>query len=268
MRLFPVTALTLVGLILTTGTIVGFSATREPAWAEIAPTEPVAPSIPSDSESDPAEPLDPSAPDPIEPSKASTIDPDTSPPEPTAPRPQRRMKAQERRSGGAFGPTEIEGADSDSGSADVPLAPRRQRRGIAKQRQNIFRNLNLSADQRQRIGEVRQRYKDELRDRQEIARQAREALRSLRTRNASPEEIQSQVRDLRRAQNAVRQIRNKQKLAMRDILTPEQWRQFNQATRGRKWAKGTTRRQKLNDDSPERQPGLSDPIRYPDPTLY
>jgi Spy/CpxP family protein refolding chaperone len=115
---------------------------------------------------------------------------------------------------------------------------------------------------------VRQRYKDELRDRQEIARQAREALRSLRTRNASPEEIQSQVRDLRRAQNAVRQIRNKQKLAMRDILTPEQWRQFNQATRSRKWAKGTTRRQKLNDDIPERQPGLSDPIRYPDPTLY
>jgi Spy/CpxP family protein refolding chaperone len=269
MRLSQVTALTLTGLTLATGLVIGVSAAIEPSRAEIAQTEPTEPNISPVPETEPVEPIDPSASEP-EPSDSSAFDSEPSSPEliTPAPRRQRRMRAQERWNEDTY-PSGIGSSDPNSISPDSssPSWRNRQQRGNPQGRQrNAFRNLNLSPEQRQRLQEVRQQYGGDLRERRETARQAREELRSLRNSGASPEQIQSQARELRQAQQAVREIRTKQQLAMREILTPQQWRRLNKDMRNRKLAKGANRQRRLNDsyDYPKRQPTPSEPPDYSD----
>ncbi|MEG4283905.1 Spy/CpxP family protein refolding chaperone [Microcoleus sp. A006_D1] len=107
----------------------------------------------------------------------------------------------------------------------------------------LFEQLNLSADQKQKMQAVRDRYKEQVSQRMQAIRQARQ---ELETMMSSTTANASQMRDKHRQIMGLRQqleeVQFESTLSMREVLTPEQRSQLSQLMQQRRDA-GKTRRQ-------------------------
>ena len=99
----------------------------------------------------------------------------------------------------------------------------------------LFDKLNLSADQKQKMQGVRDRYKDQVSQRMQAVRQARQ---ELETMMSSPTANASQMREKHRQIMGLRQqleeVQFESTLAMREVLTPEQRTQLSQLMQQRR----------------------------------
>jgi periplasmic protein CpxP/Spy len=99
--------------------------------------------------------------------------------------------------------------------------PQPMRRGMG-----WLRELNLSQDQMQRIQEIRNRHRDQLKNDRDAVRRSQQELRDLLAGTASDDQIRAkhqQVRDLR---NKLSEAQFNSMLEIRNVLTPEQRRKF------------------------------------------
>ena len=104
----------------------------------------------------------------------------------------------------------------------------------------MFDQLNLSAEQKQKMQGVRDRYKEQVSQRMQAFRQARQ---ELETMMSSPTANVSQMRDKHRQIMGLRQqleeVQFESTLAMREVLTPEQRTQLSQMMQQRREAAKT-----------------------------
>ena len=99
----------------------------------------------------------------------------------------------------------------------------------------LFDKLNLSADQKQKMQGVRDRYKDQVSQKMQAVRQARQ---ELETMMSNPTANASQMREKNRQIMGLRQqleeAQFESTLAMREVLTPEQRTQLSQLMQQRR----------------------------------
>lgn len=99
----------------------------------------------------------------------------------------------------------------------------------------LFDKLNLSADQKQKMQTVRDRYKEQVSQRMQAVRQARQ---ELETMMSSPTANVSQMREKHRQIMGLRQqleeVQFETTLSMREVLTPEQRTQLSQLMQQRR----------------------------------
>ena len=104
----------------------------------------------------------------------------------------------------------------------------------------LFDQLNLSAEQKQKMQGVRDRYKEQVSQRMQAVRQARQ---ELETMMSSATANVSQMRDKHRQIMGLRQqleeVQFESTLAMREVLTPEQRNQLSQMMQQRREAAKT-----------------------------
>lgn len=99
----------------------------------------------------------------------------------------------------------------------------------------LFDKLNLSAEQKQKMQTVRDRYKEQVSQRMQAVRQARQ---ELETMMSSPTANVSQMREKHRQIMGLRQqleeVQFETTLSMREVLTPEQRTQLSQLMQQRR----------------------------------
>ncbi len=99
----------------------------------------------------------------------------------------------------------------------------------------LFDKLNLSADQKQKMQTVRDRYKEQVSQRMQAVRQARQ---ELETMMSSPTANVGQMREKHRQIMGLRQqleeVQFETTLSMREVLTPEQRTQLSQLMQQRR----------------------------------
>lgn len=89
-----------------------------------------------------------------------------------------------------------------------------------------FQELNLTPEQTQQMQEIQNQYQDQIAQRRQAVRQARQELLELMAGTASASQVREKYRQVETLEQQVAQIRFDNMLAMREVLTPEQRRQF------------------------------------------
>lgn len=97
----------------------------------------------------------------------------------------------------------------------------------------LLQELNLTPEQTQRIEAIQNQYRDQISQRKQAARQAEQELRDLLAGTASTEQIREKYRQVEALKQEAAQVRFDSTLAMRDVLTPEQRRQFAERMQNR-----------------------------------
>ncbi len=101
----------------------------------------------------------------------------------------------------------------------------------------MFEKLNLSADQKQQMQAVRDRYKDQVSQRMQAVRQARQELETMMssaTANAS--QMREKHRQIIGLRQQLEEVQFESTLAMREVLTAEQRSQLAQLMQQRRQA--------------------------------
>ncbi|XZN89074.1 MAG: Spy/CpxP family protein refolding chaperone [Microcoleus sp.] len=86
----------------------------------------------------------------------------------------------------------------------------------------MFEKLNLSADQKQKMQAVRDRYKDQISQRMQAVRQARQELQTMMSGTATASQIREKNNQISGLKKQLDDVRLESTLAMREILTPAQ----------------------------------------------
>ncbi|WP_299490071.1 Spy/CpxP family protein refolding chaperone [Acaryochloris sp. IP29b_bin.137] len=99
--------------------------------------------------------------------------------------------------------------------------PRRRFRGL-------FRDLQLSRQQRQAIRAIRQQYGSQTREKAQLLRQTRKELKAMIASEAAEAEIRAQFQTLEQLTQENLKLRFENMMAIRDVLTPDQRQQLAQ----------------------------------------
>ena len=105
----------------------------------------------------------------------------------------------------------------------------RPNRGKAR----LFQDLNLTPEQSQQIQAIQDQYQDQISQRRQAVRQARQELLELMASTAAESQIREKYRQVETLKQQVSDIRFDSMLAMRQVLTPEQRRQFAERMQNR-----------------------------------
>lgn len=97
-----------------------------------------------------------------------------------------------------------------------------QNQGRRGGKDNMMEQLNLSADQKQRMESIRNQYKDQIRQREAAVRAARQEMKTMMDGNASTAQIRTKHEQISALQQQLMSTRMEMMLAMREVLTPEQ----------------------------------------------
>lgn len=97
----------------------------------------------------------------------------------------------------------------------------------------LFQELNLAPEQTQQIEAIRNQYQDQISQRKQAVRQARQELVELMASTASQNQIREKYRQVETLKQQVADIKFESMLAMREVLTPEQRRQFAERKQNR-----------------------------------
>lgn len=116
----------------------------------------------------------------------------------------------------------------------------------AKGEMRLLSELNLSADQMNRIQQIRSRDRDQLNSDRDAARQAQQDLRTLMAGTASDDQIREKYSQVKALRTKIADAQFNSMLEIRDVLSPEQRQKFAQRMEQRRG-----RRER----SPERNPG-------------
>ena len=98
----------------------------------------------------------------------------------------------------------------------------------------MFDKLNLSADQKQKMQAVRDRYKDQVSQRMQAVRQARQELETMMAGTATASEMREKHRQIIGLRQQLEEVQFESTLAMREVLTPEQRSQLAQMMQQRR----------------------------------
>lgn len=98
----------------------------------------------------------------------------------------------------------------------------------------MFEKLNLSADQKQKMQAVRDRYKDQISQRREAVRQARQELQTMMGGTANTSQIRDKHRQIMGLRQQLEDVQFESTLSMRELLTPEQRSQLAQSMQQRR----------------------------------
>ncbi|HEY9297369.1 MAG TPA: Spy/CpxP family protein refolding chaperone [Phormidium sp.] len=98
----------------------------------------------------------------------------------------------------------------------------------------MFEKLNLSADQKQKMQAVRDRYKDQLSQRMQAVRQARQELDTMMSGTVNASEIREKHRQIMGLRQQFEEVQFENTLALRELLTPEQRSQLAQLMQQRR----------------------------------
>ncbi|MEP0916837.1 Spy/CpxP family protein refolding chaperone [Leptolyngbya sp. DQ-M1] len=130
--------------------------------------------------------------------------------------------------------------------AQVPARSMRDRPGRGDG--GLMRELNLSADQMTKIQQIRSRYRDELSNDRNAARQAQQELRALMAGTATDAQIQEKYRQVKDLRAKVADAQFNSMLEIRNVLSIEQRQKFAERM--------DKRRGELRDRLPGRSPGI------------
>jgi periplasmic protein CpxP/Spy len=114
------------------------------------------------------------------------------------------------------------------------LAQNQQPNRPAGREGRLFEQLNLSADQKQKMQAVRDRYKDQISQRMQAMRQARQELETLMSGTANISQIRDKHRQIMGMKQQLEEVRFESMLAMREILTSEQRSKLTQLMQQRR----------------------------------
>jgi Spy/CpxP family protein refolding chaperone len=107
---------------------------------------------------------------------------------------------------------------------------RRPDRGKAR----LIQELNLTPEQTQQIQAIQNQYQDQISQRRQAVRQARQELLDLMAGTASEAQVREKYRQVETLKQQASQTRFDSMLAMREVLTPEQRRQFAERMQNRR----------------------------------
>ena len=106
--------------------------------------------------------------------------------------------------------------------AQNPDRPQNVERGKFK----FMEELNLTANQKQRLEAIRNQNKDKMKERMQALRQAKQEFQTLMAGTASTDQIRQKHRQVEALHQELGEMRFESMLASREILTPEQRRKF------------------------------------------
>ena len=104
----------------------------------------------------------------------------------------------------------------------------------------MFDQLNLSAEQKQKMQGVRDRYKEQVSQRMQAVRQARQELETMMSSStANVSQMRDKHRQIMGLRQQLEEVQFESTLAMREVLTPEQRNQLSQMMQQRREAAKT-----------------------------
>ncbi|MFM9266573.1 Spy/CpxP family protein refolding chaperone [Tychonema sp. BBK16] len=98
----------------------------------------------------------------------------------------------------------------------------------------MFEKLNLSADQKQKMQAVRDRYKDQISQRMQAVRQARQELQTMMAGATNTSQMRDKHRQMMGLRQQLEEVQFESMLSMREVLTPEQRSQWSQLIQQRR----------------------------------
>lgn len=98
----------------------------------------------------------------------------------------------------------------------------------------MFEKLNLSADQKQKMQAVRDRYKDQISQRMQAVRQARQELQTMMAGANNTSQVRDKHRQIMGLRQQLEEVQFESMLSMREVLTPEQRSQWSQLIQQRR----------------------------------
>lgn len=118
------------------------------------------------------------------------------------------------------------------------LIPQATAQNIEEQRRpdrqkDQFQDLNLTSEQTQQMQAIRDQYQEQISQRKQGVRQAQQELLDLMAGTASESQIREKYRQVETLKQQVSDIKFDSRLAMREVLTPEQRRQFAEQRQNR-----------------------------------
>jgi Spy/CpxP family protein refolding chaperone len=111
------------------------------------------------------------------------------------------------------------------------------------QRDRWMDRLNLTAEQKQKIQAIHNQYKDQISQQQQALRQQSQQLRDLMAGTASADQIRSKHQEIETLQPQLARSRFESMLAVREVLTPDQRRQFAEIMQQKKGQRSNQGRQ-------------------------
>ncbi len=103
---------------------------------------------------------------------------------------------------------------------------RRPERGPGWDKARLIQELNLTPEQTQRLQTLQNQYQGQISQRRQAARQARQELFDLMAGTASESQVRDKYRQVEALKQQAEDVKFDSLLAMREVLTPEQRRQF------------------------------------------
>src|SRR4028119_11799 len=88
----------------------------------------------------------------------------------------------------------------------------------------MFDKLNLSADQKQKMQAVRDRYKDQISQRRQAVRQARQELETMMAGTANASQMREKYRQIIGLRQQLEEAQFESTIAMREVITTEKRR--------------------------------------------
>ena len=108
-----------------------------------------------------------------------------------------------------------------------------EQRRPGRDKSELFEDLNLTSEQNQQMETIQNQYREQISQRGQALRQARQELVELMAGTASESQIREKYSQVAALQQQVSDIRFDSMLAMREVLTPEQRRQFAERKQNR-----------------------------------
>lgn len=105
--------------------------------------------------------------------------------------------------------------------AQAPERPQRRRSGL-------FRDLQLSRQQRRDIRAIRQQYGSQTREKAQLLRQTRRELKTMIAGESPDAEVRAQFQSLETLTQETLKLRFENMMAIRKVLTPDQRQQLEQ----------------------------------------
>lgn len=100
--------------------------------------------------------------------------------------------------------------------------------------ERIFEKLNLTADQKQKMQEIRNQFTGRIAQQRQAIRQAQQELMTLMSGKASPEQLREKHRQVSTLRQQMADLQFESMLQMREVLTPEQRSQLTKLMQERR----------------------------------
>lgn len=137
------------------------------------------------------------------------------------------------------------GANAEALPNPLPVQTVAQNFRLPKGRspQRLMEQLNLSQAQMQELEEIQQKYQEQFSQQRQELHQAQEELSELMVGTASTGQIRNKYRQVSRLRQQMGNLHFESFLEMREVLTPEQRRQFAEQMQRRHRGRGKPMRQ-------------------------